>query len=547
MSNILNKPMKNYILSIYFGLHDSCLTISDHNRILLHLEAERVFRKKHIGLNKKSMIKLIQIALKHLNISIIDIGTLYLDLNSVNHLKVVTKNNQKDIINLAKNFGHSEEVIFKFAPVLKQKNIKNKKLKLLGKEFEPIFSTHHKNHIGTGLPSKFKDAIIFCADGGSEEGYAKIFLKNNNEISLLKDFGLSVISGQFYGRLTNLVIDKNVWKSNVFYPGKTMGLSAYGSFDQEIYNLIKKYHELFLESSRRRKDNLYKIFKIKKDYKNPWLDKNRVNLAYNAQKYFENSFIETLKNYSKYSDNLIFVGGCALNVLLNSKIIESKLFKNVYLPPIASDCGQSLGAILYNNQDIRCDYPYLGRSFGEIQEYSQTLINQIVDDLLSHKIIGWYQGASEIGPRALGHRSLIGLPDSLEMKEKISVKIKKREPYRPVAPIVLEEDLNKYFVTDAISKYMTLSPQAREITIQQAPAIVHVDGTSRIQTLTKNDNPVLYDVLLELKNRNKPPIIMNTSFNIRGEAIVDTPTDAIKTFKKSKIDVLYINGERFSK
>ena len=234
-------------------------------------------------------------------------------------------------------------------------------------------------------------------------------------------------------------------------------------------------------------------------------------------------------------------GGCSLNISLNSKLIDEKVFDNVYVSPISTDGGQSLGAILYRYPNIQVDYPFLGRGKENIVTYDET----VIEDLLNHKVIAWFQGRSEIGARALGHRSFIGLPDSVEMRVKISEKIKKREPYRPVAAMVLEEFISDYFEQEYSSPYMTFCAKAKEITQKDAPAIVHFDGTTRVQTVRKSDNPIIYDMLLKLKEKGKIPILMNTSFNVASEPIVDTPDDAINTYKISGADELYIDGVKY--
>ena len=166
---------------------------------------------------------------------------------------------------------------------------------------------------------------------------------------------------------------------------------------------------------------------------------------------------------------------------------------------------------------------------------------------MNNKIIAWYQGKAEIGPRALGHRSFIGLPTPASMKERLSERVKGREPYRPVSPTVLQSDTPEYFEFDSSSDYMSFAPVAKKIAFDSAPAIVHADGTARLQTITGATQPILAAILDELKKRGSPPIIMNSSFNVRGQPIVDTPDDALSTFKNCEADVLYINGKRFVK
>ena len=498
---------EKYILAIHFGFHDSNICIASSKKILLHLEAERIFReKKHMALSsKQAMENLIKTGLDYLSITIKDIETVY-------------------ISRIENYFG--------------EKNVN-----ILGKIFNPIMTGHHNNHIGTSLPSNFKDALIICADGGSEDGTTKIYNKKNEKIDLLEDLSNTPMTGRFYGTLTQLVINSNFNLAYESLAGKTMGLAAYGSHSKEIAELVKKNANILNKLYLAGCGKLRKIFKLSDDYSKPWLDSRRCNLAFEGQNYWTRIFSKKIIDYSYVSKNLIMVGGCALNVVLNSKIAEKKCFEQIYVPPVSSDAGQSIGAILFNNPKIKCNYPFLGRGFGDIVNIPDNLI----DDLLHHKIIAWYQGRSESGPRALGHRSFLGLPDSLKMKKKLSQNIKRREPFRPVAPIVAKEFLSKFFETEQESPFMTFSPKAKPITKKIAPAIVHIDGTSRIQSLKQKDNPVLHSVLLEIGKKTGAPILMNSSLNVMGEPIVDTPDDAFKNFYNCNADVLYINGERYTK
>jgi len=495
----------NNILSVYFGYHDSCVTFSTGDTVLLHLEGERIFREKHIKVSEAQMRQLIQVGLEHLSLDIHDFDTLYL----------AQWNNK----------------------------FPEKKVTIAGKMFEPIITTHHNNHIGTCYPSNFDNALIICADGGSEDGCTKFYLRNGTDLQMIADFSDEIITGRFYGTITQMVIDSDFSKAHKAYPGKTMGIAAIGNFSEEFYELLNQNKTSINSLHIAGIDNLRKIFNLSDDYSKPWVDKRRCDLAFTAQYLWQKTFIEKIREYSNLSENICLVGGCSLNVMLNTAVINSKLFKKVYVSPVSGDCGQSLGAILFHHPDISCIYPYLGRGFGDLDEIPPSLVS----DLLNHKIIAWYQGRSEIGARALGHRSFIGLPNSHEMKLKISQLVKKREPYRPVAPIVPSERLSDFFESSELSPFMTSAPKAKEITKQKAPAIVHYDGTSRVQTLSVQDNELLHNVLCQIGENTGIPILMNTSFNIANEPIVDTPNSAMRSFIGSEADVLYINGERYAK
>ncbi|AFZ22047.1 putative carbamoyl transferase, NodU family (plasmid) [Allocoleopsis franciscana PCC 7113] len=418
-----------------------------------------------------------------------------------------------------------------------------RQIEINGKIFEPIMTSHHLNHIGCGFPSNFDKSLIVCADGGSEDVVSAIYIKEGNKVNLLENLSNSVLNGRFYGTITQLVIDPSFSKAHMEYPGKTMGLAAFGKWSSELYELILSNLSLLNQLYYNGCDTLRKIFSISEDYTNYAFDWRRINLAYTAQKFWEDEWIRKLSEYSYLSENIILTGGCALNVSLNSKILTSGLFRQLYVPPVCNDSGQSLGALLYHHPNLKCNYPYLGRGFGELEEAP----GQLVDDLLNHKIVCWYQGCSEIGARALGHRSILGLPDSVSMRRKINEQVKKREFYRPVAPIVTESDVKKFFDFDHCSPYMVIAPKVKDTLWKVAPAIVHVDNTSRLQTLAKEVNSPLYNVLKTIGEVTGTPILMNTSFNSVGEPIVDTPEDAKHAFNKLNADVLYINGKRYEK
>jgi len=478
------------------------VTFSSDKEILLHLEAERVFGKKHMPVNSPEvMCTLIEMGLKYLNLGIDNMDKLYL-----------AKWNNR--------FGEAG-------------------VEILGKKFDPVMTGHHENHIGSSFPSGFEDSLIVCADGGSEDGTSKIYLKKGDKVELLEDLDDTPMTGKFFGTLTQMIIWPTVGRAHNTYPGKTMGLAALGVEDGELSELVRENWREINKLHFNGCDHLLELFSLSKNYDKPWEDERRRNLALVGQNFWVDSFYKKILSYSDLSKNVSLVGGCALNVVLNTKLLESRAFDNVYISPVSGDPGQSLGAILFHNPKVKCEYPYLGRGFGDLDQVPEKL----VQDLLDHKIIAWYQGRSEVGARALGHRSFIGLADSLEMRDKLSQKVKKREPYRPVASIVASEFTEKFFdFRPGGSPHMTFSPKVKENTKSLAPAIVHFDGTSRVQTMMESDNPVLHRVLVKIGELTGVPILMNSSFNVMNEPIIDTPEDAFRNFFNSEADVLYINA-----
>lgn len=499
------KKDNKLILSISFCFHDSCITLANEEKVLVHLEAERIFREKHKKfLNTQEVDYLVDIGLKYIGKTIDDVT----------------------------------EVL-----VTEWQNLYNgNKACILGRDFETILTNHHENHIGVILPKQFEKCVIYISDGGSEEGTTKVYYKDKDKIWIAEDLNNSECTGQFYGTMAQLVLEPDFDRAHTSAVGKFMGLSSLGKYDEKVMKKIKEnektLNQLYVNGCK----HLLELFDLEDYYDKAWEDVNKQNIAYTAHNYWVDTNIEKLKKHNNFSRNICMSGGCSLNISLNSKLIDEKIFDNVYVSPVSTDGGQSLGAILYRYPNIKVDYPFLGRGENKVNKYDEKVIN----DLLDHKVIAWFQGRSEIGARALGHRSFIGLPDSIDMRIKISEKIKKREPYRPVAAMVLEEDISEYFEQNYSSPYMTFCAKAKDITKVKAPAIVHFDGTTRVQTVRKSDNPIIYDILLKLKEKGKLPILMNTSFNIASEPIVDTPQDAIKTYKVSGADELYIDGVKYN-
>ena len=496
---------KKYILSISFCYHDSAITFSDEKKILLHLELERVTRKKHDRFrNVKEVDDLVKVGLETLHIKIDDVKEVF-----------ITKWN---------NLYEGNEV------------------KILGKEFHAILTSHHQNHIGTSFPANFKKCVILCSDGGSEDGYTKLYYKEGRKIWLVANLDEEVFTGKFYGTIAQMIIEPKGSLAHTSGVGKLMGLSSFGKENKEVMRLIKENIKELNTLHFKDVNKLQDSFHLKANYEKVWEDSYKKDIAYTAHKYWVNECAKFLKKHNLFSRNICLVGGCALNISLNSKLLDEGIYDNVYVSPVSTDSGQSLGAILYYHPRIRCDYPYLGRGYEANELYDK---EEILNDLLSNKIIAWYQGRSEIGARALGHRSFLGLPNSIKMRKRISEQIKGREPYRPVAAIIPYEFVHEYFYQTYSSPYMTFCAKAKPIRQKLAPAIVHFDKTTRVQTLIYQDNPILYKILLELKKKNLAPILMNTSLNVMGDPIVDTENDAIETYKKSKADVLYINGIKY--
>ena len=314
-----------------------------------------------------------------------------------------------------------------------------------------------------------------------------------------------------------------------------------------------------------------------------------MDIASSIQKVTEEIMINLAKSIRKEYGlkNLCLAGGVALNCVANGKILEEKIFDNIWIQPAAGDAGGSLGAALalwhidqgnkrsinlnddmkgsylgteYNQEEIESELKAAGANF-ETLKYDE-LIDKTSEFLSNEKAIGWFQGRMEFGPRALGGRSILGDPRSDKMQKNLNLKVKYRESFRPFAPSVLREDLSEWFEMNVDSPYMLLvsniNPNKKiemndkqknlfgidKLNVKRSdiPAVTHVDYSARIQTVTKNTNNRYYDLISKFKEKTGCPVIVNTSFNVRGEPIVNTPIDAFNCFMGTELDYLVIGN-----
>jgi carbamoyltransferase len=365
--------------------------------------------------------------------------------------------------------------------------------------------------------------------------YSKNYLQNKVDIifehdalSISKDTVFEITSkydlGHFYSSISNYF----KWKDE---EGKLMGLSAYGKSNKDIKKLISK-----------------KDFLIDLNINNKYKITNKKDLAFEAQNYFEENYFNLVNRFKDLNKNIIITGGTGLNVVNNFKI--KKYFKNnnIYIDPLCGDEGNSIGACQYflykqyNNDDFeKVNSLYLGPvyNFNIKKNIKKSSLNEVCDLLVDNKIVALYQNKAEAGPRALGNRSLLMNPCTINGKD-IMNSVKGREYFRPLACCVLEEHAEEWFDLK-YSPDMMYAVTAKEKTKKIVPSIVHEDNTCRIQTINKNQNKNLYNLLNLFYKKTKVPILMNTSFNLKGEPIVETPEDAVSVIKKSKINYLYFS------
>jgi carbamoyltransferase len=444
------------------------------------------------------------------------------------------------------------------------------------------FVSHHLSHACASIfSSPFNDgsfltldgagSLIMNADHQSQMAETSSIGYFNKEKRILRFFaGMNGTNdfGTYYHALAHHIYCEKVGKQIDGYDekyretwdGKIMGLSAYGS--SVNFNDSLKEYKLSKELSH--ESVPYVAFDIQN--RSSWKFKNVDEKAFILQKNFEHAlldYVNELKNESYLEDNICLSGGSFLNVLGNSVLKESGIFKGIHIPPCPNDTGLHFGAACYgvfkNKESVVLpdNIALLGKEYtedeiisameeGQVQYEKYEDFDELCEftalQLSSNKIIGWFQGRSEFGPRALGSRSLLMHPGPAKNKDIMNHRVKHREYWRPFAGIILEEHLNEYFEEDFNSPYMLYSLTVREEKREELGAITHKDNTCRIQTVNEKMNRRVTKLLEKFKEETGIPAILNTSFNDNGEPIVESPEDAIRSFKNMDIDYLVIGN-----
>jgi carbamoyltransferase len=514
----------------FYGSHNSAIVVEENGKILTVIEVERFLNVKNAGYGQ------------------------YLTSSSRFYLI-------KEILKYIKNeYGISEfdNCYYSNTDTIEGPEKVNYERFIPAKNYVNVL--HHLSHAACGLyQTDYKNALIVSFDGGGSDGFFNIYLsKNRDSIELIQkyniDLGFAYMS--FGDYLSDIRQEPALNIGNLVYSGKIMGLCSYGNVNEEWLPYFEEYYRskpdglnyLDLLNVLGQKTGL--IF----DRNNRISGQTSWDVAKTSQIAFENVFMEIvmpfLKKYPKVP--LILVGGCALNILLNTKLYN-ELKRDVFVPPNPNDCGIAVGMILLHmkpKKSIDLTYsgiPILDKNslmmICENHHNSSPLnVNQVVNDLVNGKIIGVVRGNSEHGPRALGNRSIICDPSQPNMKDVLNAKVKNREWYRPFAPVCKLEDVNKYFKFSGESRWMGFCPEVREEWRDKLTSITHVDGTARVQTVTREQNEWLYDLLTEFEKVSGIGVLLNTSFNVNGKPILSTYNDAIHVFKNTQMDRLILEN-----
>jgi carbamoyltransferase len=423
---------------------------------------------------------------------------------------------------------------------------------------------HHLAHAyNVFYSSGFESAAVLIVDGrGSEKETQSLFLATQEKIELIESTNVIGI-GLLYAAVTQAI------GFGLLQEGKTMGLAPYGAaVNKRIFHFPRRFDRMITDYSSVCVEDSYAMGIAHEPIVN-FEDKARA--AFEVQEETEAALLH-LARYAferTKAEYLCLSGGVALNSVANYEVLRSGIFRDIFINPGASDTGIPLGAALYGYHAIlkrprtyNGISPYLGPSYSAdrvsdaIEAYRGSQFNQgaferfavVEQDALEHavemlagnRIVACFHGRSEMGPRALGNRSILMSPLVAENKDILNRDVKHREAFRPFAPAVLEEFTQDYFEIDRPSPYMLLVPTVREEKRDSIPAVTHVDGTGRLQTVDKMSNPHLYSLLQKFHQKTGVPVLLNTSFNVANEPIVESPEDAIRCFLSTGIDALLI-------
>ncbi|MBI5031684.1 MAG: carbamoyltransferase [Chloroflexi bacterium] len=419
------------------------------------------------------------------------------------------------------------------------------------------FVEHHTAHAASAfLPSPFEHAAILTLDGRGERATTTYAIGHGNRMERIGQVDYPNSLGLLYEEVTDYL---GFLRSSDEY--KVMALASFGK---------PTYLDDFRRMIQLRSAGQYQIERVNLEekfgprrLKGGPLEQRHYDLAHSLQKVLEERVLQIADwlHAATHEENLVMAGGVALNCVMNARLRDLGLFERIWVQPAAGDAGTALGAAMWvdaklrhvDERIFRMTHTFFGPDFSddEIEKFLQwtqvpyrrmdNIAEETAELLAQDKIIGLFQGRMEYGPRALGARSILASPIHAEMQERLN-NIKDREDFRPVAPVVLEEHVGDWFVNGDVSPYMLFVFDVPPDKADKIPAVRHVDGTARIQTINRNQNRVYYDILNAFYERTGVPVLVNTSFNTRGEPIVCTPRDAVECFWTSPLDALVIGS-----
>ena len=582
------------ILGISALYHDSAAALIIDGKIISAAQEERFTRKKH---DARYPFNAVQYVLSESNLKLSQIDHIVFFEKPFLKFERLLETYLAFAPFGFKSFSMSMPIWLR--EKLFQKKYLFEQLKEHDKEFKSIdkifFSEHHYSHAASAFyPSPFENAVILTLDGVGEWATTTLAIGKGKNLTMLKEIHFPHSIGLLYSAFTYYMGFKV--NSGEY---KVMGLAPYGNpkyknlimkelidlKEDGSFKLNMKYfnYATGLTMTNKKFSNLFG--KPVRNPKKDLLTEFHMDMAASIQVVIEEIILRLTKSISKEYKikNLCLAGGVALNCVANGKILKNKFFENIWIQPAAGDAGGSLGAALaFWHHELKRDRhvktkdqmkgSYLGPMFTDkeienkltalngkfIKLSNEELIETVAKELSNEKTVGWFQGRMEFGPRALGGRSIIADPRSEKMQKELNLKVKFRESFRPFAPSVLSEDASKWFEIDCDSPYMLLVAEVKkEIQIPMSeeskklfgikklnvkrstiPAVTHVDYSARIQTVHRETNPRYHELISKFKELTGCSVLVNTSFNVRGEPIVCSIEDAFNCFMGTNLDIL---------
>ena len=560
-----------YVLGIACHYHDSSACLIKEGKILAAAEEERFTRKKH---DDSYPVNAIDFCLDFGKITVSDLSAIcFYEKPFLKIKRILSQHLQSAPL----TYGAFSS--FCTSWLSDKLWVRRKIRKHLNFDKEIYFIEHHQAHAAASFfPSPFEEAAFLTVDGVGEWATTTYGVGIKNNLKILKEIIFPHSLGLLYSTITAYL---GFTVNNSEY--KVMGLSPYGNPD--VY--YKKFEELiqvkddgsfclnmkyfdFHQKMRMPNEQMCELLGGPISERGCKVTQRHKDIAAALQKHTENIIIAILKHIHEETklDNLVLSGGCALNSVVNGKIIKNTPFRDLYVQPAAGDGGNSIGAALFcyhqifgNEKREVQNTAYLGPEFDDdyIQKFLTSnaikyrkinnrdeLIKKTATLIYENNVIGWFQGKMEWGPRALGSRSILSNACNKDMQEILNLKVKHREKFRPFAPVVCEDDALKYFECDdpipLPTDFMLMVYPIKKEYHKKIPAVTHVDGSGRVQTVRRSQNKDYYDLIKEFGKLSSIPILINTSFNIRGEPIVCSPEDAYLCMMGTEIDYLVLGN-----
>jgi carbamoyltransferase len=553
---------ENYILGLNYIGHDASASLVRNGEVLASVMEERFSRSKH---DRSFPLESINYCLREAGITIAELAAITYYMDPKEHF------DQRVIHHLGRYYPRSVPLFTDMLNrSLKVNNVEKEireKLNYLGNIY---FADHHKSHIAKSFfLSPYEEAAVISIDGLGEISSTVIADVQGTAIRILKRINFPHSLGMLYNAVTHYLGFKATHDA-----GKVMGLTSYGDRKQCIdkfreivqlkdegeYELDLSYFEYPFQRDLWVSEKFIETFGPIRKPGEP-LEKRHEDVAAGLQGMLEEVYYH-LAQYARMTTNreyLCLSGGVALNSVANGRLLQKEYFTDIFIPPPTGDDGTSLGSALLYNYEVMGNsdrHPlkngFLGPGYNDseietalkrfnLRYYkSEDVCREAGAMIADNKIVGWFQGRMEVGPRALGNRSILANPGLNNVKDILNARVKFREPFRPFAPSILAEDVGEWFDYDHEAPYMLFVFDVKKEKRHLVPGITHVDGSGRLQSVDAERNPTYHRLIREFKKHTGIPMVINTSFNIKGEPIVNTPTDAIRCFLGNGIDCLVL-------